>query len=39
MPNLGDIKMLELFKGTGSQSKAALQLGVKPENIISVDID
>ena len=39
MPNLGEIKMLELFKGTGSQSKAALQLGIKPENIISVDID
>jgi len=37
--NLGKIKLLELFKGTGSQSKAAVQLGIKPENIISVDID
>jgi site-specific DNA-cytosine methylase len=33
------IKMLELFKGTGSQSKAAIKLGILEKNIVSLDID
>tara|TARA_R110000751_G_C13634847_1_gene466274 strand:- start:148 stop:807 length:660 start_codon:yes stop_codon:yes gene_type:complete len=34
-----NIKMLELFKGTGSQGKAAIELGVLETNIVSVDMD
>lgn len=34
-----NIKVLELFKGTGSQGKACINLGIKPENIISIDIE
>jgi site-specific DNA-cytosine methylase len=34
-----NIKMLELFKGTGSQGKAAIELGVLEKNIVSVDMD
>tara|TARA_R110001606_G_scaffold280776_1_gene429546 strand:+ start:185 stop:838 length:654 start_codon:yes stop_codon:yes gene_type:complete len=33
------IIMLELFKGTGSQSNSAISLGVNPSNIISVDLE
>lgn len=33
------IKMLELFKGTGSQGKAAIELGILEKNIVSVDMD
>lgn len=33
------VKVLELFKGTGSQGKACMALGVKPQNIVSVDIE
>jgi len=31
--------MLELFKGTGSQSKSAIKLGILEKNIVSVDFD
>jgi len=34
-----NIKMLELFKGTGSQSKAAIKLGILEKNIVSLDFD